>query len=661
LNLNLSLNLKMITQKTIQDVMNIARVEEVIGDFINLRRRGVNMIGNCPFHDEKTPSFTVSPSKNIYKCFGCGKGGDSVRFIMDHEKISFPESIRFLANRYNITIEETVSTTENIEQKLITDSLYIVNEFARDHFTDTLFNRAEGKNIGLSYFKERGFREATIKKFELGYATEDRDEFTKKAIDKKFNIEHLRSLGLTSKSDLDFFRARVMFTIHNVSGKVIAFAGRTLSSDKKQPKYINSPESEIYNKRAVLYGLYFAKDAIRKEDECILVEGYTDVITLHQGKIENVVASSGTSLTKEQIGLIKRHTKNIKIIYDGDAAGIKAALRGLDLVLESDMNVKLVLLPDGQDPDSFLAAQGTEAFQAFLKDNEEDFLFFKTRILLEETSNDPIKKSLAIRDIVSSIAKVQETFKRTLYIRQCASMLDLSDEVLNSEVNKVLKEGFKRKQQEDDRQNGSQQPPYALDEEAWLNPKPILSTDQVELVKNDAHQERAVCSILVNYGDKVYDEQGQILAQFMVDTLESLMDEFDIELYKKIITVTKEQLKEQNTISGAYYTSHPDEEVRKFAVDAMSSPYIYADWAKKEITLQTQKMPDENYVRDATNALKRLQLRKSKRVIRQVQTYLDKATPVERESEEYMLNLKVLQVLLKERNELAAELGTVTL
>lgn len=651
----------MITQKTIQDVMNIARVEEVIGDFINLRRRGVNMIGNCPFHDEKTPSFTVSPSKNIYKCFGCGKGGDSVRFIMDHEKISFPESIRFLANRYNITIEETVSTTENIEQKLITDSLYIVNEFARDHFTDTLFNRAEGKNIGLSYFKERGFREATIKKFELGYATEDRDEFTKKAIDKKFNIEHLRSLGLTSKSDLDFFRARVMFTIHNVSGKVIAFAGRTLSSDKKQPKYINSPESEIYNKRAVLYGLYFAKDAIRKEDECILVEGYTDVITLHQGKIENVVASSGTSLTKEQIGLIKRHTKNIKIIYDGDAAGIKAALRGLDLVLESDMNVKLVLLPDGQDPDSFLAAQGTEAFQAFLKDNEEDFLFFKTRILLEETSNDPIKKSLAIRDIVSSIAKVQETFKRTLYIRQCASMLDLSEEVLNSEVNKVLKEGFKRKQQEDDRQNGSQQPPYALDEEAWLNPKPILSTDQVELVKNDAHQERAVCSILVNYGDKVYDEQGQILAQFMVDTLESLMDEFDIELYKKIITVTKDQLKEQNTISGAYYTSHPDEEVRKFAVDAMSSPYIYADWAKKEITLQTQKMPDENYVRDATNALKRLQLRKSKRVIRQVQTYLDKATPVERESEEYMLNLKVLQVLLKERNELAAELGTVTL
>jgi len=589
------------------------------------------------------------------------KGGDSVRFIMDHEKISYPESIRFLANRYNITIEETVNTAENIEQKLITDSLYIVNEFARDHFTDTLFNRAEGKNIGLSYFKERGFREATIKKFELGYATEDRDEFTKKAIDKKFNIEHLRSLGLTSKSDLDFFRARVMFTIHNVSGKVIAFAGRTLSSDKKQPKYINSPESEIYNKRAVLYGLYFAKDAIRKEDECILVEGYTDVITLHQGKIENVVASSGTSLTKEQINLIKRHTKNIKIIYDGDAAGIKAALRGLDLVLESDMNVKLVLLPDGQDPDSFLAAQGTEAFQAFLKEHEEDFLFFKTRILLEETSNDPIKKSLAIRDIVSSIAKVQETFKRTLYVKQCAAMLDLSEDVLNGEVNKVLKSDFKRKAQEGDRQNASQQSTTPGDEEAWLNPKPILSADQPELVKNDAYQERAVCAILINYGDKTYDEQGLLLARFMVDTLESLLDEFDIDLYKKVIIETKKQLDEQQSVSGNYYTSHPDEDIRKFAIDAMSSPYTYADWAKKEITLQTQKMPDENFVRDATNALKRLQLRKSKRVISQVQTYLDKATPEERESEEYMLNLKVLQVLLKERNELAAELGTVTL
>ena len=651
----------MITQKTIQDVMNIARVEEVIGDFINLRRRGVNMIGNCPFHDEKTPSFTVSPSKNIYKCFGCGKGGDSVRFIMDHEKISYPESIRFLANRYNIVIEETAESAENIEQRLISDSLYIVNDFARDHFTDTLFNRTEGKNIGLSYFKERGFREATIKKFQLGYATEDRDEFTKKAIDKKFNIEHLRALGLTSKSDLDFFRARVMFTIHNVSGKVIAFAGRTLSSDKKQPKYINSPESEIYNKRAVLYGLYFAKDAIRKADECILVEGYTDVITLHQGKIENVVASSGTSLTKEQIALIKRHTKNIKIIYDGDAAGIKAALRGLDLVLESDMNVKLVLLPDGQDPDSFLAAQGTEAFQAFLKENEEDFLFFKTRILLEETSNDPIKKSLAIRDIVSSIAKVQETFKRTLYIRQCAAMLDLSEDILISEVNKVLKEDFKRKKLEGDRQNGNQATQPEANEEDWLKPKPKLSTDQPELVKNDAHQERAVCVVLINYGDKMYEEQGMLLAKFMVDTLDTLMDEFDVELYKKVITETKKQLEEQKTISGAYYTSHPDEEVRKFAVDAMSSPYIYADWAKKEITLQTQKMPDENYIRDATSAIKRLQLRKSKRVIKQVQTYLDTATPVERESDEYMINLKVLQVLLKERNELAAELGTVTL
>ncbi|MBL0101122.1 MAG: DNA primase [Saprospiraceae bacterium] len=435
----------MITQKTVQEVMNIARVEDVIGDFINLKRRGVNMIGNCPFHDEKTPSFTVSPSKNIYKCFGCGKGGDSVRFIMDHEHLSFPEAVRFLAARYRIEIEETENTAQEIEQKQVTDSLYIVNDFARDYFTDVLFNRSEGRNIGLSYFKERGYRESTIKKFQLGYATEERDEFTKKAIDKKFNIEHLRTLGLTSKSDLDFFRSRVMFTIHNVSGKVVAFAGRTLSSDKKQPKYINSPESEIYNKRAVLYGLFFAKEAIRKADECILVEGYTDVITLHQGQIENVVASSGTSLTREQIRLIKRYTPNIKIIYDGDPAGIKAALRGLDLVLESDMNVKLVLLPDGQDPDSFLAAQGTEAFRAYLHEHEEDFIFFKTRVLLDETGNDPIRKTTVIRDIVSSVAKIPDTFKRTLYIRQCATMLDLSETILHAEVNKVIKADLKNK------------------------------------------------------------------------------------------------------------------------------------------------------------------------------------------------------------------------
>jgi len=649
----------MITQKTIQEVMNTAKVEEVIGDFINLRRRGVNLIGNCPFHDEKTPSFTVSPSKNIYKCFGCGKGGDSVRFIMDHEHLSFPESIKFLAVKYRIEIEETENTAKEIENKLITDSLYIANDFARDYFCDVLFNRQEGKSIGLSYFKERGFREATIKKFQLGYALDERDEFTKKAIDKKFNIEHLRTLGLTSKSDLDFFRSRVMFTIHNISGKVVAFAGRTLSSDKKQPKYINSPESEIYNKRAVLYGLYFAKDAIRKNDECILVEGYTDVITLHQGGIENVVASSGTSLTKEQIRLIKRYTPNIKIIYDGDPAGVKAALRGLDLILESDMNVKLVLLPENQDPDSFLAGNGTEAFNAFLKDNEEDFIFFKTRILLSDTGNDPIKKTIVIRDIVSSIAKIPDTFKRTLYIRQCGEMLDLSESVLLNEVNKVVRADAKAKKES----NSPHSQELPVDgEDQWLNPKPVLSQNEPEILRNDAWQEKAVCSILVNYGHQVIDEtKKQTVSQYILESVQDILSYFDIELYRKIIEQVGKKIDAGFTPDHAWFTGHEDEEIRNFAINAMSSPYTYASWEKKEMFLQTQKMPDENYVRDAESALLRLQLRKSKRVIKELESYLKDATPDVVESEDYGINFKVYQVLISQRNEIAEKLGTVTL
>ena len=649
----------MITQKTIQEVMNTAKVEEVIGDFINLRRRGVNLIGNCPFHDEKTPSFTVSPSKNIYKCFGCGKGGDSVRFIMDHEHLSFPESIKFLAVKYRIEIEETENTAKEIENKLITDSLYIANDFARDYFCDVLFNRQEGKSIGLSYFKERGFREATIKKFQLGYALDERDEFTKKAIDKKFNIEHLRTLGLTSKSDLDFFRSRVMFTIHNISGKVVAFAGRTLSSDKKQPKYINSPESEIYNKRAVLYGLFFAKDAIRKNDECILVEGYTDVITLHQGGIENVVASSGTSLTKEQIRLIKRYTPNIKIIYDGDPAGVKAALRGLDLILESDMNVKLVLLPENQDPDSFLAGNGTEAFNAFLKDNEEDFIFFKTRVLLSDTGNDPIKKTIVIRDIVSSIAKIPDTFKRTLYIRQCGEMLDLSESVLLNEVNKVVRADAKAKKESNSPH--SQELPVDS-EDQWLNPKPVLSQSEPEILRNDAWQEKAVCAILVNYGHQVIDEtKKQTVSQYILESVQDILSYFDIELYRKIIEQVGKKIDAGFTPDHAWFTGHEDEEIRNFAINAMSSPYTYASWEKKEMFLQTQKMPDENYVRDAESALLRLQLRKSKRVIKELESYLKDATPDVVESEDYGINFKVYQVLISQRNEIAEKLGTVTL
>lgn len=650
----------MISQKTIQEVISTAKIEEVIGDFINLKRRGVNLIGLCPFHDEKTPSFTVSPAKNIYKCFGCSKGGDPVRFIMDHESMSYPESIRFLAQKYKIEIEETELSPEAKDHKNLADSLYIINEFAKDTFIKNLWEREEGKTIGLSYFKERGYREHTIKKFELGYALDARDEFTQKAITKQYNIEYLRSLGLTSKSDLDFFRARVMFPIHSISGKILGFGGRTLSSDKKIPKYINSPESEIYNKRNILYGMFFAKEAIRKEDECILVEGYTDVITLHQGELYNVVSSSGTALTKEQIKLIKRYTQNIKIIYDGDAAGIKAALRGLDLVLESDMNVKLVLLPENEDPDSFLAKSGTEKFKTYLNENEEDFVFFKTRTLLADTGNDPIKKTLILRDIVGSIAKISDSIKRTLYIRQCSRMLEMSEDILISETNKYIKEDLKKQSLDYDRKKLEQ----AKIEESWITETPLRKADDESksYFDSDAHQEKAIAYIIINYGHQWYDEtSGLTMAKYIVENIAEILDTFDVMLYQKIINLAIDTIDKGLEFSHSIFTSHEDEEIKRFAIDSLSFPYEYANWEKHGMILQTQKMPDENYISDSHSAILRLKLRKAKKTIASIETVLSKATTEFIESDEYLIHIKIHQELIKERNKIAAELRTVTL
>lgn len=648
----------MITQKSVQLVLDTARIEDVVGDYVNLNRRGVNLLGLCPFHDEKTPSFTVSPHKNIFKCFGCGRGGTPVNFIMEHEQISFPEAIRFLSQKYNIELEETGNMEEEKEQRLITDSLYIVNNFAKDFFVENLFKNEEGRTIGLSYFKERGLRTNTLEKFQLGYATSERDGFTKIALAKKFNIDYLRKLGLTTQSDSDFFRSRVMFTIHNLSGKVVGFAGRILSSHVKTAKYINSPESEIYNKSELLYGLYFAKEAIRKKDECIIVEGYLDVISLHQSGIENVVATSGTSLTKKQIHLIKRFTQNIKILYDGDAAGIKAALRGLDMVLEADMNVKLVLLPDGHDPDSFLALKGSSDFTAYVNEHEEDFIFFKTRILLKETENDPIKKSIIIRDIVDSIAKIPDTFKRSLYTRQCSHMLDMDEQILISEINKSIKAAKKFKNAEQKKEKGEP----VVDEDEWLTVKPVKNADDTLITRNDAWIERAVCSNLINFGDKWFDEENKIrVADYIIADTSNLLEHFDIELYKQIIEITRDAI-HQNIIPDAqWYLNHKDEKISAFAVNALSTPYVYASWEEHQIFLQTQKIPEENYVKDTQNVIYRLILKKSRKYIGQLEAYFSSATDEEMHSEDYAINIKVYQELIKQRNEVAKILGTVTL
>jgi DNA primase len=646
----------MITQKTINEVIAQARIEEVVNDFVNLKRRGVNLIGNCPFHDEKTPSFNVNPSRNIYKCFGCGVGGDPVKFIMEHEKLSFPEAIKFLAQKYRIEIEETVNTAEELQTKQLNDSLYIVNEYAKDFYSDNLWNRQEGKSIGLSYFKERGFREATIKKWNLGYALEERDEFTRIAIEKKYNIEHLRALGLTSASGYDFFRSRVMFPIHNVSGKVVAFGGRTLSADKKIPKYINSSESEIYNKRAVLYGLYFAKDAIRKQDECILVEGYTDVISLHQSGIENVVAASGTSLTTEQIRLIKRYTPNIKMIFDGDAAGVRAALRGMDLVLEADMNVKLVMLPDKEDPDSYLTSVGPQNFNDFLDSKAEDFVMFKTKTLLKDVGDDPIKKTGVIKDVVGSIAKIPDAFKRAVYIRQCSNLLELSEQILVTETNKLIRADQKHKRLTQLPNDGTD--PDA-ESEKWLKPEVKLSQDQGPIVIfNDAYIERDICRILICYGHELYDEEQKVtIKDFLIANVEDFIENFDIGLYRKII----ELFKTQTDINSTFLIHHEDKEIQNFAIDVLATPYSYAKWDEKEMFLQTQVMPEINYVKDSVSAVLRFQLKKSENLMLPLKLKLESKDSNYLESEEYIIDIKVMQHLVKQRNEIAGQLRTVTL
>lgn len=478
----------MITQKTIGEIFETAKIEEVVGDFVNLRRRGVNMIGLCPFHNEKTPSFTVSPNKGIYKCFGCGKGGNAVNFVMEHEQFSYPDALRYLAKKYGIKIEEKQLSPEQDLERQRKDSLFIINDFAVNYYHDNLMNSDIGKSVGLSYFKQRGFREETIKKFQLGFAFDKKDHLTLTMVNKGYNIDLLKTVGLTSKYGRDFFRNRVQFPIHNLSGKVIGFGGRILVNDKKQPKYLNSPETEIYNKSRVLYGIYFAKKAIRQEDNCLLVEGYTDVISLNQAGIENVVSSSGTSLTVGQIQLIKRNTPNITILYDGDAAGIKAALRGLDLVLEQDMNVKVVLLPEGEDPDSFVQSVGTEQFKEYIKEKAADFILFKTNLLLEETANDPIKRAELIKDIVGSIARIPDPIKRSVYVRECSGLMEISEQILVDEANKAVMRLVKnrrkeqeneerRKQREQQRQQPKQQP------RTQNQPKP--TTNRPKTTQND--------------------------------------------------------------------------------------------------------------------------------------------------------------------------------
>ncbi len=433
----------MIDHSTIERIFDAAQITDVVSEFVSLKRRGVNLLGLCPFHNEKTPSFTVSPAKGIFKCFGCGKGGNAVNFIMEHEHLSYPEALRWLAKKYHIEIEEKEVTPEELAKQNERESILVVTQYAARQFSENLFHGHEGMALGLSYFRERGFADAVLRKFEVGYCNERRDDFTKKAIAAGYKTEFLVSSGLTIDREgymFDRFAGRVMFPIHSLSGQVLGFGGRILKADPKAAKYVNTPETEVYHKSRIVYGIFQARQAIIKEDRCYLVEGYTDVLSMHEAGVENVVASSGTALTQEQIRLIKRFTPNITMLYDGDQAGIKASLRGTDMVLEEGMNVRIVVLPDGEDPDSYSKKVSDEEYRRYLKENETDFIRFKTKILLDEAQSDPVRRANLVREVVRSIAVIPDQITRTVYVKECSTQLGMPEEVVLDEVMKLRKQ-----------------------------------------------------------------------------------------------------------------------------------------------------------------------------------------------------------------------------
>ena len=507
------------------------RVEEVIGDFVQLKRAGSNYKGLSPFSNERTPSFMVSPVKQIWKDFSSGKGGNAIAFLMEHEHFTYPEAIRYLAKKYHIEIEENEQSTEEKAQADERESLYIVSEYAQQYFQDTLFNTEAGKAIGMTYFKERGFTEETIQKFRLGFSPDEWTAFTDNALAKGYQLEFLEKTGLTivnGDRKFDRFKGRVMFPIHSMSGRVLGFGGRILTNDKKQAKYLNSPESEIYHKSKVLYGIFFAKQAIAKADNCYLVEGYTDVIQMHQKGIENVVASSGTALTQDQIRLIHRLTPNITVLYDGDAAGLRASIRGVDLILEQGMNVKVCTFPDGDDPDSFARKTAYEDLVLYLENNATDFIRFKASLLMQEAQNDPIKKAETIRDMVESISKIPDLIKREVYVRECASIMDISEQVLFSTLAQILKKDFYEGQKVERKQKAAMQV-VQTPEEAQKHTVNRLEVLEYDLIKN-----------LLLYGNRECIFTDTILVEEEDGTLKEQQIQQTLKVYEKIFLELQE-------------------------------------------------------------------------------------------------------------------------
>lgn len=575
----------MIDQSTIDRIINAADIVDVVSQYVTLKRRGINYVGLCPFHEDKTPSFYVSPSKNICKCFACGEGGTAVHFIMKHEQLSYFDALRFLAKRYNIEVQERELTDEQKKAYNERESLFILNEYARDYFVKTLHEHIEGKSVGLSYFRERGFRDDIIKKFQLGYNLEEKDSFTQEALRAGYKEDYLVKTGLTFKGDnnylADRFRGRVMFPVHTLSGKVVAFGGRILKKVENTGKYVNSPESDIYHKGNELYGIFFAKQAITKNDCCYLVEGYTDVISMHQSGIENVVASSGTALTHGQIKLIHRFTNNVTVIYDGDAAGIKAALRGIDLLLEEGMNIKVILLPDGEDPDSFAKKQNAESLSKYIAEHEVDFIRFKTQLLLGDAGEDPIKRANLITDIVNSISVIPDNIVRTVYIRDCSHLLEIDEQVLIREVNNKRRNYHDQKFAENKQNQNNNS--YSKQEEFMSFTPKNGARQQTKKSVSIYKYERAVLYYIVRYGaeiliDESTTENGEKIKpiniiEFIKTDLEQDGLWFTYPLYKQMLDEAIEHVQQEGFTPSRYFLSHPDTQISKIAVDLISDKY----------------------------------------------------------------------------------------
>lgn len=619
----------MIDQATIDRIMDAAQIVDVVSEFVTLRKRGVNYIGLCPFHNEKTPSFSVSPSKGVCKCFSCGKGGNVVHFIMEHEQLSYYEALKWLAKKYNIEIKERELTDEEKQAHSLRESLFVVNQFASEYFQNILYNNIDGQRIGMTYLRGRGFRDDIIKKFQLGYSTDNHDALARAALQKGYKEEFLVKTGLCYRKEdgtlRDRFWGRVIFPVHTISGKVVAFGGRVLSAATKnvQMKYVNSPESEIYHKSRELYGIYFAKQAIVRQDRCFLVEGYTDVISMHQSGIENVVASSGTALTSEQIRLIHRFTNNITVLYDGDGAGIKASIRGIDMLLEEGMNVKVCLLPDGDDPDSFARKHNATDYQAYINDHEVDFIRFKTDLLMEEAGKDPIKRASLISSIVKSISVIPDAIVRSVYIRECSQLLQMEEKVLIEATAKLIEQAreakFKEQQRKKEREQRLTATPQASvpesSPEAQTNetpaadstsetgnapfppePVPFPTEPYTSYIPSEGNEQKVfyakeedLVRMLIRYGEKVMcyveNETGEQIPFTVTECIASGLKEDELQFYdplhRLVLQECEAHLNDPNFNPERYFIAHPDPAVSKLAVDLVSDRYQLSKYHSK--------------------------------------------------------------------------------